>query len=284
MLLDHLPAPETFLSRPRTTRWGDYTNTSVDPSFDCTFWYTNEYLQSDGYKNWHTQVASFRFPSCPICVGDCNRNDQVVIGERITAVNILLGNQPVTNCLRADANGDGDITCAEINQGTNNDLSGCPTGGQPNAPGSWQAAPLGVTITQQIGSASGARGSNVTIPVTLTGGGGTISATQLDILYDTAVLGNPSCVKASRLTNHSLSTSLPSSPPPPAGKTRLRTLIIDLNAASTFTDGQTFSCMFTIKTTAQPGTYPITGERQHVSDHAGNEPPSAVANGSVIVL
>jgi len=49
-------------------RWGDYSSMSIDPVDDCTFWYTNEYLQQDG-QNWHTRIASFRFPSCGTAVG-----------------------------------------------------------------------------------------------------------------------------------------------------------------------------------------------------------------------
>ncbi|MEI8080398.1 MAG: hypothetical protein WCI74_00960 [Actinomycetes bacterium] len=29
-------------------RWGDYTAMQVDPADDCTFWYINQYLPSDG--------------------------------------------------------------------------------------------------------------------------------------------------------------------------------------------------------------------------------------------
>jgi hypothetical protein len=49
------------------TRWGDYTAMSVDPNDDCTFWYTNEYYdtQPNGTAgNWHTRIGSFKFPSC----------------------------------------------------------------------------------------------------------------------------------------------------------------------------------------------------------------------------
>jgi hypothetical protein len=45
-------------------RWGDYSSMSVDPVDDCTFWYTNEYLKSDGTFNWSTRIASFKFPTC----------------------------------------------------------------------------------------------------------------------------------------------------------------------------------------------------------------------------
>ena len=44
-------------------RWGDFSSMAIDPVDDCTFWYTNEYLQSDGW-NWSTRIASFQFPSC----------------------------------------------------------------------------------------------------------------------------------------------------------------------------------------------------------------------------
>ncbi|MGB2874978.1 MAG: hypothetical protein WBB76_05810 [Gaiellaceae bacterium] len=45
-------------------RWGDYSSISVDPSDDCTFWYTNEYLRSNGSFNWHTRIGSFKFAGC----------------------------------------------------------------------------------------------------------------------------------------------------------------------------------------------------------------------------
>ena len=53
-------------SRP-LTRWGDYSTMSVDPSDDCTFWFTSEYLSSDGTFNWRTRICSFKFPSCTTC-------------------------------------------------------------------------------------------------------------------------------------------------------------------------------------------------------------------------
>jgi hypothetical protein len=45
-------------------RWGDYSAMTLDPIDQCTFWYTNEYLQSDGAYNWATRIATYRFPSC----------------------------------------------------------------------------------------------------------------------------------------------------------------------------------------------------------------------------
>src|SRR5205807_985450 len=45
-------------------RWGDYTDMTVDPSDDCTFWYTNEYYQTTSSASWRTRIGRFKFPSC----------------------------------------------------------------------------------------------------------------------------------------------------------------------------------------------------------------------------
>lgn len=45
-------------------RWGDYTSMTLDPIDQCTFYYTNEYLKTNGAFNWSTRVATYKFPSC----------------------------------------------------------------------------------------------------------------------------------------------------------------------------------------------------------------------------
>ncbi len=49
---------------PKLSRWGDYSSMVVDPTDDCTFWYTTEYLTTNGTFNWHTRIGTFKFPSC----------------------------------------------------------------------------------------------------------------------------------------------------------------------------------------------------------------------------
>jgi len=52
-------------SQKHTQRWGDYSAMSIDPADDCTFWYTNEYLnETGGDGSWSTWIASFKFPNC----------------------------------------------------------------------------------------------------------------------------------------------------------------------------------------------------------------------------
>jgi hypothetical protein len=45
-------------------RWGDYTDMTVDPSDDCTFWYVNEYYARSSQRGWQTRIGSFRLPGC----------------------------------------------------------------------------------------------------------------------------------------------------------------------------------------------------------------------------
>ena len=48
-----------------TSRWGDYSSMSIDPSDDCTFWYTNEYYgTASNNGEWQTRIGAFKFPSC----------------------------------------------------------------------------------------------------------------------------------------------------------------------------------------------------------------------------
>jgi hypothetical protein len=52
---------EGSASQTWSTRWGDYSSLQVDPSDDCTFWYTNSYVRVDGLA---TRIGAFRLPGC----------------------------------------------------------------------------------------------------------------------------------------------------------------------------------------------------------------------------
>ncbi len=49
-------------------RWGDYTNMTVDPSDDCTFWYNGQYFTAESQAQspfgWKTRIGKFKFPEC----------------------------------------------------------------------------------------------------------------------------------------------------------------------------------------------------------------------------
>ena len=50
---------------PPTYRWGDYSDMTVDPIDDCTFYYTNEYYAKTGEgAKWKTRIGYFKFAGC----------------------------------------------------------------------------------------------------------------------------------------------------------------------------------------------------------------------------
>jgi hypothetical protein len=74
--LGTLPVAETTLqagggSQTASSRWGDYSSLSVDPTDDCTFWYTQEYYPASSDRNWSTRIGAFRFPGCPPPLATC---------------------------------------------------------------------------------------------------------------------------------------------------------------------------------------------------------------------
>jgi hypothetical protein len=50
-------------SQTGSLRWEDYTNIAVDPSDDCTFWFTGNYLKA-GAMSSTTRIGSFAVPGC----------------------------------------------------------------------------------------------------------------------------------------------------------------------------------------------------------------------------
>ena len=56
------------VQRTTNSRWGDYSDITVDPVDDCTFWYVNEYYtlagQLSSTAGWQTRIASFKLPGC----------------------------------------------------------------------------------------------------------------------------------------------------------------------------------------------------------------------------
>lgn len=56
------------IQRTTNSRWGDYTDITVDPTDDCTFWYVNEYYtlagQVSSTAGWQTRIGTFKLPGC----------------------------------------------------------------------------------------------------------------------------------------------------------------------------------------------------------------------------
>ncbi len=53
-------------SQSGLSRWGDYTQMSVDPAEPEIFWYVNQYQPFTGSFNWRTRIASIDFAIVPV--------------------------------------------------------------------------------------------------------------------------------------------------------------------------------------------------------------------------
>jgi ELWxxDGT repeat protein len=75
-----------------------------------------------GRELWALPMSSLATP----CQGDCNGDQHVTIDELVTAMNIVLGTQPLEACSAYDVNGDGAVTVDELIGAMSFALNGCP--------------------------------------------------------------------------------------------------------------------------------------------------------------
>src|ERR1700716_440777 len=164
------------------SRWGDYSAMQVDPVDDCTFWYTTEYIKTNGTFNWNTRIANFKFPTCGSSTPD-----------------FTIGASPSSLTLAQCSSGTGTITITSLNSFTSAtplSASGLPGGvtaafsTNPVTPPANGSATSSLTLTASgtattgnatvtVTGTSGALTHSTTIALTVTssGGGGLQTAT-----------------------------------------------------------------------------------------------------------
>jgi hypothetical protein len=140
-------------------RWGDYTSMSIDPSDDCTFWYTNQYLAANGSFNWHTRIGSFKFPSCNSGPSDFS------ISASPTSVSIGQGGSGTSTISTALTSG----SAQTINLNASGQPAGTTVSFSPASVSSGGSSTM--TINVGAGTAQG------TYPITVTGTGSSATHT-----------------------------------------------------------------------------------------------------------
>lgn len=80
-------------------RWGDYAALVLDPTNDCTFWFSTEYYEATGSFDWHTRIGSFTFPSClgqggDVGVSTATNPPPILVGQTITYTLTVANNGP----------------------------------------------------------------------------------------------------------------------------------------------------------------------------------------------
>lgn len=141
-----------------------------------------------------------------------------------------------------------------------------------------------------VGSATGVRTETVTVPVSLSGGAGIVTALTVDLEYDPTqaqvieLNGNVDCtlspaIGAGTAFNKILSAAVL---PPVGAHERLRLTVFGLGVATGIPDGELFRCNFTIQPSAGLGTITL-GSMSIAFDAASNELASVALDGSIEV-
>ena len=167
-------------SQTNLSRWGGYSSMSMDPTDDCTFWYTNQYIPSDGAFNWHTRIGSFKFPGCATVAA----ND-FSISAATSSVSIQQGSSVTSTISTAVTSG----SAGTVNLTT----SVSPAG--PTASLSTTSLTAGNTSTLTVNVGSGVAAGAYT--VTVTGAEGTATHSTSVTVSVTAPVGNDFSISAS---------------------------------------------------------------------------------------
>jgi hypothetical protein len=183
-----------------SNRWGDYSAMTVDPVDDCTFWYTSEYVPSNGDYNWHTRIASFSFPSCTSNPPVTLSPNGLYFGTQSLGSNSAPQSVTLTNRQSVALNVAGVVASGDFTE-SDNCVSSSPIGpgGSCNLSVSFTPTIAGTRNGQVTVSDDAPNGSQV---VNATGTGSapavTLSPTSLQF---TGLTGSTTAAKAVKLTN-----------------------------------------------------------------------------------
>jgi hypothetical protein len=193
-----------------TYHWGDYTSMTVDPVGGCTFWYVNEYFNTNqigtGKPVWQTRISNFSAPNCgTVSVSPSSLNfGSEAVGTTSAAQQVILNNGLTTALTINSIFGNG------ADPGDFNQTNDC---GSSVAAGA--SCTINVTFTPKAtGSRTATLNISDTAPnspqqVSLSGtgtNGGTLSITPTSVNFGNQAGGTTSAPSAITVTNTGNST------------------------------------------------------------------------------
>jgi hypothetical protein len=183
-------------------RWGDYSGIQVDPTDDCTFWYTNQYQKTNGAFNWSTRIGSFVFP---VCLG----NPDFTLNANPNAVTVAQSASATSAITVVPLNGfNGSVTLSASGL-----PSGVTAGFTPNPATSTSTLTLTAsglattgTSTVTITGTSGSLTSTTTLSLAVTASGPAVTLSPTSLTWGKVVVGVTSGAKTATLTNSGVAT------------------------------------------------------------------------------
>jgi hypothetical protein len=183
-------------------RWGDYTSMTVDPTDDCTFWYTEEYMQATGQNggfNWSTVIGSFSFPEC-----GAGGTPNFHVAANPSSLTVTVGNSGTSTMTVYPVNGfSGSVSLS---------ASGLPGGVtaefNPNPTSTTSTLTLTVSGSATTGtspitvtSTSGSLTNTTTVNLTVSNFAPAVSLSPTSLTFASVVVGQTSTAKSVTVTN-----------------------------------------------------------------------------------
>jgi hypothetical protein len=158
------------------SRWGDYSAMQVDPVDDCTFWYTQEYIKTNGTFNWSTRIANFKFPSC-------GGSPDFTVGANPSSLTITQGSNGTSTITVTSLNG--------FNSATTLSASGLPSGVTAAFSPNPVTPPANGNVTSTLTLTASGTATTGTATVTITGtSGSTTHNTTIALTVNPAAAAN----------------------------------------------------------------------------------------------
>ena len=189
-------------------RWGDYTSMTVDPTDDCTFWFSEAYLKATGVNqgfNWSTAIGSFIFPGCG------GGSPDFSLSANPNTLTIAQGSQGTSTITVTPLDGfSGSVTLSTsgLPSGVTSQFNPNPTTSTSTLTLTASATATTGTSTVTITGVSGALTHNTTLSLTVTqtSGGPVVSLSPTSLTFANTVVGVTSAAKTVTVSNTGTAT------------------------------------------------------------------------------
>src|SRR5579875_728868 len=183
------------------SRWGDYTSMRLDPSDDCTFWYTDEYYPVTSSYVWYTAIGSFKF-------ANCTGSADFTVAATAAPLSFTAGTGGTAN---------GTVTVSSLNNfssAVNLALSGCPPSATCTLGSASLTPPLNGSTSTSLKIVIAAATPAGSYPITVTGTSGSLTHSSSFTLTvaappaDFTLSASPSSLTVKRGTSGKYTVSL----------------------------------------------------------------------------
>jgi hypothetical protein len=251
-------------------RWGDYTSVTVDPTDDCTFWFTEEYEKVTGGFNWSTAIGTFSFPGC----SGSPSFSLTAVPNTVTVSQGSSGASTITVVPQNGFSGSVTLSASGLPSGVTAAFTPNPTTTTSALTLTASATAATGTVTVTITGTSGSLTPTTTLSLTVTSGGGpVVTLVPTALTWGTVVVGETSSAKMVTVTNTGTATLDISS---------IATSGDFAKATSTKPCGSTLavgkSCV--IKVTFTPTQVGVRSGNLTITDNASNSPQTVPLSGT----